>query len=110
MGCDWVALRNVTVSLGVFVGFAITSVMCALAWESYAPDGPWKSWVLAASYGSAVAWCTTALVIKTYLNDSSSGYLDDSSAGYLDSRNPAWSHATLVAENQELTSSVNTSE
>ena len=33
----------------------------------------------------------------TYLNDSSAGYLDDSSAGYLDSRNPAWSHATLVA-------------
>ncbi|MFO0691721.1 MAG: hypothetical protein U0900_23705 [Myxococcota bacterium] len=67
MGCDWVAIRNLVVSLSFFVGFATTSAMFAWLWNRYAPGGPWRTIVAKISYSAAATWCATALVLLAIL-------------------------------------------
>ena len=74
MGCDWVAIRNLTTALGVFVGFATTSALFAAYWQRFAPAGPWKPIVTGASTGSAAVWCTPAVVLLAILMSTVSSF------------------------------------
>src|SRR5438128_1324078 len=74
MGCDWVAIRNLTIAVGVFVGFATTSALFAAYWQRFAPENPWKRLVTAASTGSAGAWCVPAIVLLAILMSTVSSF------------------------------------
>ena len=67
MGCDWVAVRNLAITLGVFVGLGTSSVIFALSWWRFSPEWPWKKWVTSAAWGSAAAWLATAIVFLAIL-------------------------------------------
>jgi len=62
-GCDWVAIRNLTITLGILTGFATSSAIFALNWHHWAPEGPWNILVTKISYSAAATWALSALVI-----------------------------------------------
>ena len=70
IGCDWVAIRNLATALGIFVGFATTSAYFAILWHRFAPGGPWKPIVTAASLASAATWCIPAIAMLAILMSS----------------------------------------
>jgi len=62
MGCDWVAIRNLAITVGILAGFATSSSIFALEWERWAPDGPWKPIVSKISWSAAATWALSAMV------------------------------------------------
>jgi len=67
MGCDWVAIRNLAVTVGILTGFATSSAIFVFNWERWAPDGPWKTLVSKISWSAASTWALSALVTLAIL-------------------------------------------
>lgn len=79
-GCDWVAIRNLTITLGIFTGFATTSALFALNWHHWAPGGPWNTFVTKISYSAAATWALTASVFVGILMIAASSFCSCSAA------------------------------
>jgi hypothetical protein len=62
-GCDWVAIRNLTITLGILTGFAASSAVFAINWHRWAPGGPWNTLVTKISFTAAATWALSALVM-----------------------------------------------
>jgi hypothetical protein len=67
MGCDWVAIRNLMIALGIFISAASSSAIFVVTWMRFAVEGPWKPIVTAASLASVAGWCVPAIVMLAIL-------------------------------------------
>jgi hypothetical protein len=74
MGCDWVAIRNLMIALGIFISFATSSAIFVITWVRFALDGPWKPIVTAASLASVAGWCVPAIVMLAILMSTISSF------------------------------------
>ena len=62
-GCDWVAIRNLAITIGILTGFATTSAIFALNWHRWAPAGPWNNIITKVSFTFTATWAASAAVM-----------------------------------------------